>query len=86
MMRDLFGNQVEPVPPKAKHLGIRQQWKLDNNYRKGDTATCKDCLHLRKYEYHDKTYYKCVLLGESHSTATDIRVSYVCNEHKESEG
>jgi len=79
--KDLFGNIVEvnpekPVKPKSKY----QQFKADNSYRKGIDSFCKDCQNFRMYDYHNKFYRKCVLLGESHSTATDIKAGWVCDK------
>lgn len=41
-------------------------------------ATCGACAHHQAYEYHSKTYHKCELhrLGQSHSSASDVRVGW----------
>lgn len=39
--------------------------------------TCKDCAHLKRYEYHGRVYYKCELYGQSHSEASDWRLSWI---------
>lgn len=36
---------------------------------------CENCPHLVKSTW-DKTYYKCLLYGESHSEATDWRLKW----------
>lgn len=77
-MKDLWGNEITPKKPKPK--GRCNAFKIKNNYRKGGTSTCKDCLHIQRFEYHNKYYHKCELLGFSHSTATDIRLSFVCDQ------
>ena len=62
---------IEKKKPRSKY----QQWKLENNYRKADNgmrcATCKNIIGTR--------FYKCKLLGLSSSSATDIRLSNVCD-------
>jgi hypothetical protein len=42
------------------------------------THTCNDCVHLHRYEYHNRTYIKCPnhRLGESHSEASDMRAGW----------
>jgi uncharacterized protein (DUF983 family) len=77
---DLFGNIVDVVIEKPRKLSPYQQFKKDNNYCKGVSKFCRQCVNFRMYEYHNKIYRKCVLLGESHSEATDIRTSYVCDK------
>ena len=37
---------------------------------------CRDCDNLRRKEYHDKTYYKCFLIGDTNGTGTDIRLKW----------
>lgn len=40
--------------------------------------TCGTCAHHHAYDYHNRGYHKCDVhrLGESHSAASDIRVSW----------
>jgi hypothetical protein len=40
--------------------------------------TCGDCAYLRRYRYHARSYVKCAehRLGESHSSASDVRVGW----------
>ena len=40
--------------------------------------TCGECSHHHCYLWHTKRYHKCDLhrLGESHSEASDIRISW----------
>lgn len=40
--------------------------------------TCGMCGHLRRYLWRSKSYYKCPMhaLGESHSEASDMRLSW----------
>lgn len=42
----------------------------------GKCRKCKDCCHLKKYEYRGKRYYKCVPYGVTSSEASDWRLSY----------
>lgn len=44
----------------------------------GGDATCGGCVHHEALPYHSRTYHKCELhrLGISHSTASDVRVSW----------
>ena len=37
---------------------------------------CKDCHHFREKEY-GRTYFKCLVYGDSDSEATDWRKSYI---------
>lgn len=68
-------NSFKPIEVKAKPRSKYQRWKLKNNYRKADNgmrcANCKYILGTR--------FYKCKLLGLSCSSATDIRLSNVCD-------
>ena len=59
--------------PKSKY----QQWKLQYNYRKAtDCNKCKNCQNLC---VKDSKYYKCIMLGISGSSATDIRINNTCD-------
>ena len=43
-----------------------------------DLGTCGTCTHHVTYSHHDRTYHTCSehRLGTSHSSASDIRVSW----------
>lgn len=43
-----------------------------------NSGTCGECIHHHAYFHHTRTYHKCDChrLGESHSSASDIRVSW----------
>lgn len=41
-----------------------------------DLRKCKECSNLIKKQY-SKNYYKCLVYGDTNSTATDWRLSYV---------
>ena len=70
---------IEIQRPRSKY----QQWKYNNKYRKADSdKRCKNCKNLiSKLAIcpSEKNYYKCKLLGISSSSATDIRLSNVCD-------
>ncbi len=82
---NLFGETVEVIPKINRSQSSYQRFKILNHYGKviGGFKRCKTCDHHRVFEYHDKYYHKCELLGISNSEATDIRVSYVCDKWKE---
>ena len=44
----------------------------------GTDETCGSCVHHHAYDYHNGRFHKCDLhgLGESHSAASDVRVSW----------
>lgn len=39
-------------------------------------ATCRGCARLITKEFHNRTYYKCELRGDTNGKATDHRVSW----------
>ena len=79
-MYDLFGNKVNMEEFKNTRSPYRA-FKFHNNYRKClEENMCGSCKYLHCFEYHDKRYYKCELIGFSKSEATDIRKSYVCDK------
>lgn len=80
-MKDLFGNKItesEPAPARGKYAWYKQHY----HYRKSWTReNCGTCKHGVKWEYHDKYYYKCEKMGESHSSAIDVRMRHVCDNY-----
>ena len=81
---NLFGDVVESDLKSIQHLSKYQKTKRNNRYRKSDgTYKCNNCYHHYLYEYHDKIYHKCELIGVSNSEATDIRSGHVCDKWKE---
>ena len=92
-MKDLFGNEITEEEYLAggavvteqgnmtHHNGSRQQWKKDHHYRLALTKEkrCGTCAALRAIHGRGKTYYKCLHLGDSRSTATDIRLRDLCD-------
>lgn len=78
----LINDLTFPIPPniKLKPRSKYQQWKFDNNYCKANTdKRCKNCKNLVIKEEAYKKFHKCILLGLSSSSATDIRLNNVCN-------
>jgi len=77
---NLFGDMQEIDPsnePKSKY----QRFKSMNHYRESDgLERCTYCDNCIKMEYHNKNYYKCELMGVSHSEASDIRLKMVCDK------
>lgn len=71
---------VEVTEQKRPNTCLKyQKWKLENNYRKADNGMrCANCVNIV-----GTRFYKCKLLGLSSSSATDIRLSYVCNRFEE---
>ena len=84
--KNLFGEIVEVDFKKHKNLSQYQLFKQRHNYVKSTfkAISCKTCDHHHRYEYHNKYYHKCELLGISNSEATDIRESCVCNKWEKS--
>lgn len=79
---DLFGNPITEDKPAP--TGPYQILKAKMNYREGTkTQCCAKCRKHRAFDYHDKTYHKCELIGFSHSEATDIRLKNVCDRWEE---
>jgi len=80
-MIDLFGNDTEPAVQLAGHESKYQKFKRKNHYTRthDEEKRCKECFHRCSYEYHDRYYHKCNLMGISSCEATDIRLSYVCD-------
>jgi hypothetical protein len=66
--RDLFNDD------KLKYAeGINPKLSMG----KGPTGKyCRDCDNKRKKNYHDKTYYKCTLVGDTNGAGTDIRLKW----------
>ena len=78
-MIDLFGNDT-PLNDQPKTLTILERFHKQAHYRKSyDKAIlCKFCKNVCTNDFASR-YYKCKLLGTSHSYATDIRAWNVCD-------
>ena len=81
MPLDLFGEEREYEQKPIKQSRY-QLIKKRNKYRpkENDQDKCGNCLNHILWRYRSGRYHKCKLIGESHSTATDIRVNYVCDK------
>lgn len=85
---NLFGGEDEILEGQKTftQLSKYQKFKVRNHYRKADgSARCWNCEQYLKFNYHDKNYHKCRLIGVSNSEATDIRMNNVCLQHKYSQ-
>lgn len=71
----------EPEQSPLKLYSKYQRWKHENGYRKAENKNqcCKYCIYLCANMPSTRAYYKCMMLGVSGSSATDVRLSYVCN-------
>lgn len=81
---DLFGGETEILEQDSNpnNMSKYQKTKLFYHYRKStDEKRCSNCSNHIGGGYHGKQYHKCKLIGVSHSFATDIRVSAVCDAH-----
>lgn len=78
---DLFSDEPTPIG-KVPH-GHIQKLKRRMKYRQAEPGepTCKTCSHCMKLSYHGRNYYKCELIGDSRSEATDIRLKDTCKYH-----
>jgi len=77
-MKDLWGNEITEIETPTR--GKYQLFRRKNHYIKSlSEKNCGTCEHSVIWEYHNKRYWKCKEMGFSHSEATDIRKSYVCN-------
>lgn len=80
-MKDLFGSEFSETTIKGGHY---QERKRQLEYKKSSEKS--KCCKLCKFAVchtHQKNYYKCKLIGESSSSATDIRLNYVCKKFEE---
>lgn len=86
-MKDLFGVEVIEIDPKPSN-SLYIAFKKRNNYRNAlySDKSCKYCNYRKIINHHGKRYNKCVLIGESKSTATDIKTSSVCELFEKARG
>lgn len=58
--------------------------KMYKTYGIDQNHICGDCKYFDRWNYHDKTYFKCEAYGISLSKATDWRKRWVaCGKYKE---
>ena len=70
-VKNLFGETVEMETKPGKTFSSKmshyQRTKMVNRYRKSTGAEkCKDCTNHLVFDYHNKYYHKCELIGVSH--------------------
>jgi len=76
---DLFGGET-PVAEPVSVLSYASV-KIRLHYRRAEgREKCGNCAHRVTHRF-GKNYHKCQLLGDTRSSATDIRLSHVCDEH-----
>ena len=78
---NLFGDLQEIIEPR-KYYSSYQLAKLSIKYRLADDKkrSCKYCSNCFGVRGYNKTFYKCKLIGNSSSEATDIKLKMTCNE------
>lgn len=77
---DLFGGESRLVMPSRSPYA---NFRLVRRYiRATGKANCSNCVHSCQLDYHDKTYRKCELMGDSRSPNTDVSRRMVCNAYK----
>lgn len=82
-MKDLFGNNVkQPDPAEGKFKAIKK--RIGYRSTDSDFFSCRNCIHLRKKQI-TRTHYKCALIGDSASKASDVTLSSVCREFERQE-
>ena len=55
---------------------LRKIYKMHQLFGTIKDHSCKECCHLKRYTYRDKSYRKCECYGISNSSATDWTCSY----------
>lgn len=81
-VKNLFGEmqELDEKIDNPVNQSSYQTHKKNVNYRLGTSVECcKTCEHLLRVSGGSKTYNKCALIGDSRSTATDIRLRDVCD-------
>lgn len=84
---NIFGEEI-PVEEVLHSLPARsgKTFKQDFRHTYGfdEKHQCKNCKYFREFYYNCKHYFKCEMLGITHSQATDIRKrDYACKLYKE---
>ena len=70
-------------------MATRSRIKRNIGYRprlqqgKVDERTCWTCKSHLALEYHGKKYHKCVVIGMSHSDASDVQKRCFCDVWQE---
>ncbi len=83
-MKDLFGNEYTEMDLVREQISSVGKGKFQiafevAGYRRSEgDERCKNCRYRVTHQY-SKTYHKCEWIGDTRSTATDIRLRNVCN-------
>jgi len=84
--KDLFGNDTTGEMITCT-MGPYHRFKAANQYRHGDNhMNCGTCDNFTRRVGSDKVYFKCKLMGVSHSSASDILKSGVCDMWEKRDG
>ena len=78
---DMFGGETPVVQMPTGGESRYQRFRRVNRYRKapaGSGRKCETCTHFMVHRW-DKKYFKCARMGDSRSTASDIRARGVCD-------
>jgi|GEM_PF-3452763 len=69
-----FETNIEDIVTKKTLSKLTKIEKHYNKYGYNENEKCKTCDKLVRTSYNGKNYYKCKIIGFSHSKATDIKV------------
>ena len=68
---NIFGEDIIVKNQTKGKITIKNKFRLINGFIKN--KYCKDCKSFMEYTYNNKKYFKCIEIGVSSSSATDIR-------------
>lgn len=82
--------QIKEFVEGKKNLAVIskfRKFRVINHYRQANEQErrCGMCVYLRCKKTGKRKYYKCEKMGVSNSNASDIYVSYVCDNFSEKE-
>jgi hypothetical protein len=76
---DLFGGQTRIVDETAARGPIKSQKKEIGYVQQFDrNRQCRNCKYLIRFKHIGRTYFKCQIIGITHSAASDIRLYAHC--------
>lgn len=84
--QSLFGSEQDiqqVIKPSKQNKTIKQKFRHFAGY--DNAHVCKDCAYISCYSHNGRNYYKCDKIGDSRSTATDIRLSDTACKYFEEE-
>lgn len=69
---------------------VRQAWRIRDGIHPlmnasllGGPFTCGDCVEAIRMDYHNRSYWKCKLAGDTRGAATDLRLWWpACTEFR----